>query len=279
MNALVVEGGALRTVFSSGVLDAFMTYGYDPFDIYIGVSGGSMSMSYFLSDQYRDIFEIILKVSRDERFMGLKNLLYQDGYINLSYLLNFSESNYRFKREKAVKHLKNKKIEIVATQLSDNKTIYLRPNKSNWLTCMKASATLPFLTKGYCWVDGVKYMDGGWSDPIPAKRALDLGAKKIVIIRSQPLKYKSQFGYVHRLGKLLNQKNPALAKQLEKEHLVYNKCLHFINGKHKSKIIQIAPPDFLKTTAFSASPDTLMYDYRTGLDMAIQFLHKHGKKI
>ena len=277
MKALVVEGGALRTVFSSGVLDAFTTYGYDPFDIYIGVSGGSMAMSYFLSKQYRDIFEIILKVSRDERFMGLKNLIYQDGYINLSYLLSFSESNYRFKREIAAQNLAGKKIEIVVTRVDNGKTVYLRPNKNNWLTCMKASATLPFLTKGYCWVDGVKYMDGGWSAPIPAKRALDLGAHKILVIRSQPLKYKSQFGYVHRIGKLFNQRNPKLAKQLEIEHKIYNKSLYFLEGKHKSKILQIAPPDFLKTTAFSANHDTLYYDYRTGLDMAIQFLYEHAE--
>ncbi|MEM8906409.1 MAG: patatin family protein [Bacteroidota bacterium] len=276
MKALVIEGGALRTVFTAGVLDAFLANGFDPFDIYLGVSGGSMSLSYFYTQQYRATFDILQNIASDSQFMGLKNLWYNDGYINLSYLLDFSEKRYPFPIDHALEKVKQHQLEIVATNLHDGAPVYLRPNKKNWLTCLKASSTLPFLTKGYCWVDDLKLMDGGWSDPIPAKRAFKLGAEKVVVVRTQPLHYKSDWRYLGMLGKFLHRNNPQLSEKFAEEHLIYNRCLHFLNGKHHSRIIQIAPPDYLKTTAYSASADTLNFDYRTGLDMALQFLHKYG---
>lgn len=278
MKALVIEGGALRTVFTAGVLDAFITYGFDPFNIYLGVSGGSMSLSYFSTKQYRATFDIIQNIVTDSQFMGLKNLLYNDGYINLTYLLSYSEKLHPFLMDKGLQKVKNNQLEIVATRLDDGMPVYLRPNKKNWFTCLKASSTLPFLTKGYCWINDQKLMDGGWSDPIPAKRAFKLGAEKVVVIRTQPLHYKSSLRYHGMLGKFLLRNNPLLSEKFAEEHLIYNKCLHFLEGKHRSKIIQIAPPTSLKSTAYTANADTLNYDYRTGLDMAIQFLRKYGEQ-
>ena len=52
---LIVQGGSLRSVFSAGVLDAFNILQFNPFDYYAGVSGGAMSLSYFLSGQNREL--------------------------------------------------------------------------------------------------------------------------------------------------------------------------------------------------------------------------------
>ena len=56
--ALVIEGGGFKSVFSAGVLDAFLMNKFNPFDIYIGVSSGSMSLSYYITGQYKTYFSI-----------------------------------------------------------------------------------------------------------------------------------------------------------------------------------------------------------------------------
>ena len=48
---LILEGGGFKTSFTGGVLDAFRSLSYDPFNAYVGVSGGSIAISYFLSNK------------------------------------------------------------------------------------------------------------------------------------------------------------------------------------------------------------------------------------
>ena len=51
--AIVVEGGGFKSAFSAGVLDSFIINNFDPFDIYVGVSGGAMNLtSYILMKIY-----------------------------------------------------------------------------------------------------------------------------------------------------------------------------------------------------------------------------------
>ena len=49
---LILEGGGFKTSFSAGVMDAFQMQSHNPFDTYIGVSGGCIAISYFLSKKY-----------------------------------------------------------------------------------------------------------------------------------------------------------------------------------------------------------------------------------
>ena len=127
-------------------------------------------------------------------------------------------------------------------------------------------------------MEQLKLTDGGWSDPIPVKRAMQLGANQIVVVRTQPIEYRSERRYIGMLGKLFHRDNPHLQALFDNEHLAYNRCLSCLIDDDQTQIIQIAPPDYLKTTAYSTSIEKLNIDYRTGLDMAIQFLHKHGNK-
>ena len=276
MKALIVEGGALRTVFSAGVLDAFLVNQFDPFDLYIGVSGGSMSMTYFLSRAYQATFKITKKSIADTEFMGLKNIFSEEGYINLAYLQEYADKSYPLDVSVLEKTSRNKKIEIVATNIEDGTPVYLWPTMQNWRDCLKASSTLPFLTKGYFWINELKLMDGGWADPIPARRAVELGADQIVIIRSQPITYRSDWHYLGMLGQFINRNNPAMKDLFAREHIVYNEALDFLKEDHSKQIIQISPPDSLKTTAYSTTEEKLIIDYRTGLDMGLQFIRKYG---
>ena len=67
---LIVQGGSMRSVFSAGVLDAFNVLRFNPFDYYAGVSGGAMSLSYFLSGQSRAQLNILKELSNDDSQTG-----------------------------------------------------------------------------------------------------------------------------------------------------------------------------------------------------------------
>ena len=68
--ALVIEGGGFKSVFSAGVLDAFLMNKFNPFDIYIGVSSGAMCLTYYISNQYKSYFSLSKEVSVNEKFLS-----------------------------------------------------------------------------------------------------------------------------------------------------------------------------------------------------------------
>ena len=94
---LIVQGGSLRSVFSAGVLDAFNILQFNPFDYYAGVSGGAMSLSYFLSGQDRTLLTILKELSQDDQFINIKNVFSEEGFVNLEYLEKFTQDKYPFR--------------------------------------------------------------------------------------------------------------------------------------------------------------------------------------
>ena len=175
---LIVQGGSLRSVFSAGVLDAFNILGFNPFDYYAGVSGGAMSLSYFLSGQDRTLLTILKELSQDDQFINIKNVFSEEGFVNLEYLEKFTQDKYPLDVKSAMHNLKDKTFEIVATDMANGNPVYLQPTMRKWLLYLRASATLPFFSRGVCNVNGRQLMDGGWSDAIPVKRGIKKGAKK-----------------------------------------------------------------------------------------------------
>lgn len=273
--ALVLQGGALRTVFTAGVLDAFISQNFYPFSHYIGVSGGAMCLSYYLGNQYRVTLEIIKALSEDKDFINILNAFKEEGVVNLNHLKHFTTSEYPINYSKAIERTNTSTVEFVATNIDTGKPEYLTPTLNNWNDCLIASSTLPIYTKGIHEIDGKKLMDGGWSAPIPVERAIELGATKIVVIRTTP-KEKDNLSYIGYLSSFLNKEQEAWKKCLKEEHLYYNSAINFMNKQHEGiEIYQIVPPKKLKTSSHSSSIKRAEHDYRLGLDLGLQFVLKN----
>ena len=188
--ALGIEGGGFKSVFSAGVLDAFIINNFNPFEIYIGVSSGAMALSYYLSIQYKAYFSLSNKICLNEEFLSYKHALSEEGYMNLKYLIQFAIKKKPFDFNNIKKSTNNKQFYIVATNTDNGDPVYLTPNKKNIYRCLKATSSLPFFTKGICRMNGLNLMDGAWSDPIPARSAINFGANKVIVIRPHPVGYK-----------------------------------------------------------------------------------------
>ena len=85
--ALVIEGGGFKSVFSAGVLDAFLINRFNPFDIYIGVSSGAMALSYYITSQYKTYFSLSKEVSNNDNFLSYKHAFSEQGYMDLKFLM------------------------------------------------------------------------------------------------------------------------------------------------------------------------------------------------
>ena len=91
--ALVIEGGGFKSVFTAGVLDAFLVNKFNPFDIYIGVSSGAMCLSYYVSSQYKSYFSLSKEVSVDKKFLSYRHAISEQGYMDLNFLTKYAKQN------------------------------------------------------------------------------------------------------------------------------------------------------------------------------------------
>ena len=273
MNCLIVEGGGFKTGFTSGVLDAFQVANYRPFDQYIGVSGGSITASYFLSKQYRQCINALKLLAKDEQFTRFTRTFGEEGYMNIDYLKNVAQQKVPLDLNRAMTAAKDAAIYFVATNRKTGKPAYLTPNKQNWLDILIASSTLPFVTKGIHKINGVDYFDGGWGDPLPAKWAYQQGARHITVIRTVPEKLKSTQSLADYFGSIYYNSNPELSEAFAKYHERYNAAVEFLLIPLTDLVIdQIAPIKELKSTTYTYTNKTIMSDYRYGLDKGLSYI-------
>jgi len=276
-NALVVQGGSLRSIFTSGILDAFIEADFYPFDAIYCVSGGSMCASYYLTGQKGDTHKILKEISQDYEFINFRNFFSKEGYLNLEYLEKYSQLHYPLDIEKGMKLIQNKIFEIVATNLDNGDPVYMRPNAKSWLKCLHASSTLPFVTRGRTKIDNLHLMDGGWSDPIPVKRAIEHGSTNLVIIRTYPKAHRLDWSYMGWFAGWYHKSNAELAKRFSEDHIFYNDLCDYLKKPPEGITWhQIAPNKYLKTGNYSATLETLEADYKTGLRQGRAFLKKFG---
>jgi predicted patatin/cPLA2 family phospholipase len=278
---LIVEGGGFKTGFTSGVLDAFITGQYGPFDLLIGTSGGAVALSYYLSQQYRSCLKAIRFLANDKHFTNLRRVLQEEGYMDIDYLANVAEEKVPFLVDQAIENSQGKEVRFVATHLESGQAAYLSPNHENWLDCVIASSTLPFVTKGKHEVDKEAYFDGGWSDPLPVKWAYEQGAKEILVLRTWPTFFRSRQSWTDYFGSLYFNSTPSLKDVFANAFERYNISLAFMEGAPGDvKITQIAPSKILKSSTYRYTNSSIMKDYRYGLDLGAQYVYskRRGKQ-
>ena len=279
---LVIQGGTLRSIFTAGVLDAFLLSKYNPFKYIVGVSGGAMCMAYYLSKQLNVSYHLIKTLSSDSKFMNWLNMFSEEGLINLSYLEKYSKTNFPINIKKLNRNCLLKKVEIVTTSLKDGTPVYLSANDNSLYKYLRASASIPFLTKGKCIVNNLHLMDGGWSDPIPVKRAIKKNCTDIVVIRTQPICHREEWSYFGTFGGFWHRDKPKLSKRFNEDYIYYNETADFLefdspNDYPNINIHQIAPLDYLKTSSYSTDHNMLDDDYRHGLHLGLNFINKIKK--
>lgn len=273
---LIVEGGGFKTGFTAGVLDAFIASRYKPFNRYIGISGGAVSTSYFLSNQYRYCLKAILLLAKDENFTNFKRSFGEQGYMDIDFISQVANKKVKFEINKAREIARKTPVHFVATNKFTGRAAYLEAESSSWIDSVIASSTLPFVTKGKHTIGEVDYFDGGWSDPLPVKWAVKQGAKKILVIRTWPKKRRTKQSWSDYFASIYYNAMPNLKQVFEKAFLQYNESVEFMESPPKGVIIeQIAPSKILKSTTYTYSKKTIMSDYRYGVDLGLQYVTDH----
>ena len=270
--ALIVEGGGQRGVFSFGITDTFINRNYDPFDIYMGVSNGVAVLCWYLIRETDNNLEKMLYAAKGN-YLSYKNIFIGKDIIKFHQMYEDGEKMFKPSMEKIKNNLKGKDYIAVVTDAIEANAEYYSFGDGEWMPKMIASGTLPILVRTPSLIDGRRKFDGGVADPLPVEKAYEMGAKKIIVIRTYEKKFRRKLKIENYIGALLSKEYPKLRKALLVHDKTYNRALDFINNPPSDcEIVQLCPPEKLKSKRDSKNIEVLKADYKLGKKVAKVYL-------
>ena len=270
--ALIVEGGGQRGVFSFGITDTFINRNYDPFDIYMGVSNGVAVLCWYLIRETDNNLEKMLYAAKGD-YLSYKNIFIGKDIIKFHQMYEDGEKMFKPSMEKIKNNLKGKDYIAVVTDAIEANAEYYSFGDGEWMPKMIASGTLPILVRTPSLIDGRRKFDGGVADPLPVEKAYEMGAKKIIVIRTYEKKFRRKLKIENYIGALLSREYPKLRKALLVHDQTYNRALDFINNPPSDcEIVQLCPPEKLKSKRDSKNIEVLKADYKLGKKVAKVYL-------
>ena len=226
-SALIVEGGALRGIFSTGVLDGFLERNFNPFDLFLGVSSGATNLAPYLANMPKRNYRIYTDYSLRPEFINVGRFFRGGHLLDLDWLWDITIREIRLNL--SVIYARNKPFIVVLTDVHTGLPVYKETAAQNLEHVLKASSSLPFLYRGFPVVDGNPSTDGGVADPLPVTEAICRGARKIMVIRTRPQNYRKHDGIADYLLRILLRKYPLLKAAMANRASRYNAAIDIIN--------------------------------------------------
>ena len=224
---LVLEGGGMRGVFTSGVLDAFMKHNLY-FKYIVAVSAGACNGMSYVSRQPRRARVSNIDYLARYRYIGLRHLVTQGCIFDQELLYNkFPNELLPFDFDEYFKH--SQSFEIVTTNCLTGQAMYLSEahDRQRSLDIVKASSSLPFVSK-IVNVDGFPMLDGGIVDSIPIRRAIETGHKHNVVILTRNKGWRDT-GKDRKVPAFIYKNYPRLRVALSHRLKVYNAQMDLID--------------------------------------------------
>ncbi len=220
---LVLEGGAMRGMYTAGVIDVMLEQGIDV-DRIIGVSAGAAFGCNYKSKQIGRVLKYNLEYCDDPRYMGIKSLVKTGDFFNRDFAYNKVPYEYHpFDLET----YQNNPVEfhVVVTDVATGKPVYRKLEKGDQseIDWIRASASMPLISKPVK-IENCTYLDGGISDPIPFEWMQSSGVSKSIVVLTQTKGYQKKPSN-SRIIKLLLRKYPKIATALTKRSELYNQQL------------------------------------------------------
>ena len=263
---LVLEGGSLRGLYSAGVLDIMMDNNIDV-DVIVGTSAGALFGPNYFSKQRGRAIRYNKRFCKDRRNISMWSWLFTGNVVNKNFAYyKITKKLDVFDNETFIKS--GKELYVTATNIESGECEYFKINDVlSDMEKLRATSAIPIMTKPVK-INGKYYLDGGVSDSIPIKKCLELGCDKVIVVLTQPKKYKKKIISDKKI-KMINiifKKYPKLISRMLNRHNEYNECIKYINNlEKKNKVFVIRPSEKLDINLIERNPDKLEKIYQIGI--------------
>ena len=265
--AVIDVGGGLRGIYAAGVFDLCMQNAIT-FDIGIGVSAGSANIASYFAGQRGRNYVFYMEYAQRKKYMSLSNFLRKKSYVDLDYVYStLSNSDGENPLDYTSMQKNPAELFVVASNAVTGEAKYFTKadmSQDNY-DIFKASCSLPVVCQPYV-IDGNPYYDGALSDPVPVRKALELGAEKFVLVLTRPREQSRSPERDVRLAHVLAKKYPRAAEGLELRAERYNAGVKLAEQYEKEgNALIIAPDDLCGMSTLTRDKVAMQKFYDKGL--------------
>lgn len=269
---LVMEGGAMRGMFTCGVMDVMLENGIS-FDGAVGVSAGAVLGCNYKSKQIGRGVRYSKKYCTDYRYGSWKS------YRKTGNLYDVDFCYYKlpgeldvFDREAYV----NNPMEfyVTVTDVTTGKAIYHKCDNGigEDIEWFRASASMPIVSE-IVEIGGNKYLDGGIADSIPLRFMQEKGYERNVVILTQPADYVKKKNKFLPLARVKLRKYPEMIKAMADRHFRYNATTKYIREQEeRGYVYVIRPPRPLEIGSMEDKPEELERVYQIGRETGNKYV-------
>lgn len=259
---IVLEGGALRGMYTAGVLDVMMKNGISA-DKMVGVSAGALFGVNFVSGQIGRAIRYNKKFNSDRNYMGLIPLIKEGNIVSTEYAYDRVPKKLDPFDNKAFQESETEFYAVV-TNISTGKPEYiLVEDVFKQMDVLRASGSMPFVSKPVH-IGGNDYLDGAIGDSIPFEWMEKQGVDKIIVIVTQDLTYRKKQMQSFLTDRYLKT-FPEIAKGLANRHALYNRQIAWLRDREKKgQLFVIRPSQRIEIGRVEKDPDKLQAVYDLG---------------
>ena len=262
--ALVLEGGAMRGIYTAGVLDVLLKNKIYV-DAVIGVSAGSIHGCSYVSEQYERSISYYKTCRKDYRFLSFKSWFKSGNICDTDYCYDEVPNKiYPFDHDTFEKSKTKFYVTVTNVETGDPEYIYLKSLRGKNIDYLRASASMPVVSQ-IVEIDGKKYLDGGMSDSIPIDYFRSLGYDKCIIVKTKDKSYKKSKEKILPIAKKVYKNYPKFVEKLKNRHIDYNNQIKLIRElEEKNEVLVIEPSKKLKISRLDKNMNNIIDAYEQG---------------
>ncbi len=238
---LVLEGGGMKGIYTSGVLDFFMDKGID-FTACYGVSAGACSMCSFASKQRGRAYHVNVDYLNDKDYCSVYSLLKTGDLFGVQMCYHrIPDELYPYDYETFNNY--QGVLYSVVTNIETGEAEYIPiEDMKEDIDAIRASASLPLVSRNVEF-RGKYYLDGGISDAIPIRRSIEDGHEKNVVILTKETGYRRKPSSMLSLMKLKYKKYPKVYELMKNRHIAYNATLDYLEEQERAGRAYVIRPE------------------------------------
>ena len=271
---LVLEGGAMRGLWTAGVTDVMMENNIWP-DGLIGVSAGAAFGCNYKSRQPGRAIRYNTRYARDSRYSGVKSWLTSGNYFNAEFGYHTMPKeldifdNDAFNRNPMDFY-------VVCTDVLTGAAVYQRLTEASEDTYdwIRASASMPLASK-VVELQGRKLLDGGVADSIPLAYFESIGYQRNVVVLTQPSGYQKKHNKLMPLMRISLRRYPKMIEAMDRRHIMYNRQLEYVaQAESEGRCLVIRPDGPIPIGHLSHDPQQMRLVYDMGRKVGERYIDK-----
>lgn len=268
-SGIILEGGAMRSMFSAGVLDSFLDNKIEIPNV-MAVSAGAYAGMNYVSGQKGRALDAVIKPLEEEKYLGVKTFLKKGTFFDMDFLFDeIPKKRVPFDFQSFTDT--TKKFIISTVNCLTGEAVYYDEfeDAEHFFHICKAANSLPFIAR-ITKINGIPMLDGGMADAIPIARALEEGWKKIVVVMTRNKDYRKKQRYLYlAFLQLIYHKYPKFVHMVTGRAKKYNDSLDMLARlEQEGKAFILRPAEHMNLKNKEADAEKLREYYKHGYEVA-----------